>query len=470
MRLQWKVFFIVTISTAIAAVLVGLVLSTSLKAKDLEEAKHDALERAILIKSSLINVMIGTDGGYQQVARTISELNLSGDIEFRMIRAKHVVRQHGMKRNEVSRDEHETRAIETGEIVNVMDNESSYRLILPFIADERCPVCHLDMNDKPIKIGTINGAAVITFNLKERERKSNEVIAYILASFVVVMILVAGLILFMTRKDIVGPVEKIVNALQGFGEEKFDVKLPAFSVNEIEIMAQTIREIADDLNDRKAKGEKELGEAKARNAEVEELILEKASAMGIDEKISTDGFVKGLSVAMDEAERGALLQEALCFHQRTDSEMVIPSDPDLIQAVAVYLSSFIGCCSERVKKSSIELALEEALANAVIHGNLEIESPKTEEEIDNMGDLIKERRSLEPYSGRKVSVAYSYNKVGAKFVITDEGPGFNSKEVVDGEESGKDRYSGRGLIILKTLTSKMEYNEKGNQLTLRFEL
>jgi serine/threonine-protein kinase RsbW len=87
---------------------------------------------------------------------------------------------------------------------------------------------------------------------------------------------------------------------------------------------------------------------------------------------------------------------------------------------------------------AIKLALEEALVNAIKHGN-----------------------QMDPE--KKVSVFYSVSADRFDVRIADEGPGFNPEEVPDPTApENLERPCGRGLLLIRNFMSVVEYEGRGN--------
>jgi serine/threonine-protein kinase RsbW len=90
----------------------------------------------------------------------------------------------------------------------------------------------------------------------------------------------------------------------------------------------------------------------------------------------------------------------------------------------------------------VHLAVEEALMNAIKHGN-----------------------QLDP--AKTVVVDYRLNSTDLEIVIEDEGPGFDPSSVPDPTlEENLELPSGRGLMLMRTFMGKVEYNEKGNRVAM----
>jgi serine/threonine-protein kinase RsbW len=90
----------------------------------------------------------------------------------------------------------------------------------------------------------------------------------------------------------------------------------------------------------------------------------------------------------------------------------------------------------------VRLALEEALVNAIKHGN-----------------------GLDPTKEVLVTCQISNDKV--RVVIEDQGPGFRLQDVPDPtEDENLEKPGGRGIMLMRAFVSVVEYNERGNRVVL----
>jgi serine/threonine-protein kinase RsbW len=90
----------------------------------------------------------------------------------------------------------------------------------------------------------------------------------------------------------------------------------------------------------------------------------------------------------------------------------------------------------------IRLALEEAVVNAIKHGN-----------------------SLDPNKQVHVICQSSSEKIWIK--IADEGPGFDPEAVPDCTDAEHlDVPHGRGIMLMRNFMSRVEYNDQGNVVTM----
>jgi serine/threonine-protein kinase RsbW len=90
----------------------------------------------------------------------------------------------------------------------------------------------------------------------------------------------------------------------------------------------------------------------------------------------------------------------------------------------------------------VRLALEEALVNAIKHGN-----------------------GMDP--DKKVHVRWTIDAAHVHIEIEDEGPGFTPEEVPDPtEEENLERPCGRGIMLMRAFMTSVSYSPTGNCVIL----
>jgi serine/threonine-protein kinase RsbW len=91
---------------------------------------------------------------------------------------------------------------------------------------------------------------------------------------------------------------------------------------------------------------------------------------------------------------------------------------------------------------AIHLAVEEAIVNAIVHGN-----------------------RLDP--AKRVHVECEVSRDLARVAITDEGEGFDPKLVPDCTlDERLECPGGRGVMLMRSFMTRIEYNAKGNAVVL----
>ncbi len=152
-----------------------------------------------------------------------------------------------------------------------------------------------------------------------------------------------------------------------------------------------------------------------------------------------------------------------------DLRFEIDNDDSLVSPLVRYLEDHIGSlrlCGEQ-ELVRIGVGLHESLLNAIHHGNLELDSELRQEDESIYHEMKEARKLIWPYSDRKVHVFASLNVDRLRFVIRDEGPGFNHKKVLDPTaEENLERIGGRGLLLIRSFMDEVSYNDRGNEITL----
>ena len=112
-------------------------------------------------------------------------------------------------------------------------------------------------------------------------------------------------------------------------------------------------------------------------------------------------------------------------------------------------------------------ALTEALANAIDHGCLELDSALRESEDDAYRKLAEERSTQTPYCERRVHVTARVTPEKATFVIRDEGSGFDPESLPDPTDpENLLKPSGRGILLIRTFMTDVRFNDQGNEITM----
>jgi CheY-like chemotaxis protein/anti-sigma regulatory factor (Ser/Thr protein kinase) len=156
-----------------------------------------------------------------------------------------------------------------------------------------------------------------------------------------------------------------------------------------------------------------------------------------------------------------LSSAAVAFNLRNDIRL-FPIVVDLIQK---SLSS-TGYC-DATEAIRLSLAIEEALLNALVHGNLELTAETSREGIRPEAEFFKKRLVTAPYCERSLSIKLDLSEKQLEFFVRDEGPGFDTSTIprVDELHSLRDGV-GRGFLLMQLFMDVVEFNSRGNELRL----
>ena len=132
------------------------------------------------------------------------------------------------------------------------------------------------------------------------------------------------------------------------------------------------------------------------------------------------------------------------------------------------------------RRQDMETVLQEAVANALIHGNLGIQSL---ESLDARGfvrysQLLSRRLLFDEYTSRRLHIRVTWDDDTIEITVADEGLGYDIQDE-SGEDASperespedilkSDRPSGRGMAIIRSLTGHVEASDHGHRLAMRF--
>jgi serine/threonine-protein kinase RsbW len=129
--------------------------------------------------------------------------------------------------------------------------------------------------------------------------------------------------------------------------------------------------------------------------------------------------------------------------QRLANDLLIPSDTGEARRVQEQIERLLKIhqFGER-EVFGIRLAVEEALVNAIKHGN-----------------------QMDP--SRKVRVAFQVSQEKFEVLIADEGEGFDPCDVPDPTApENLERPCGRGIMLMRHYMTTVAYNERGNVVSM----
>jgi CheY-like chemotaxis protein len=145
------------------------------------------------------------------------------------------------------------------------------------------------------------------------------------------------------------------------------------------------------------------------------------------------------------------------------------NDPTLIPTLIACFQENIerlGFGSEQ-DRTRVGMALQEALDNALYHGNLEVASDLKDSNRDDYYRLATERREQEPYRDRRIHVTVLESRDQVTYTIRDEGPGFDPNALPDPTApENMEKASGRGLLLIRTFMDDVSHNDTGNEIRL----
>lgn len=172
---------------------------------------------------------------------------------------------------------------------------------------------------------------------------------------------------------------------------------------------------------------------------------------------------------LELAARLKVRSELSRYLRQMSCRLELPTDLGLITDVVTFLQAgqeSIGFATEPIR-SRVGLALMEALANAMVRGNLEVGSDLRRKDRAAYDRLVQERLEAEPYRSRTVTLKASETAERVEYQISDEGDGFDPTSVPDPTDAENLlAVSGRGIMLMRTFMDSVEFGADGRSVTL----
>jgi CheY-like chemotaxis protein/anti-sigma regulatory factor (Ser/Thr protein kinase) len=162
----------------------------------------------------------------------------------------------------------------------------------------------------------------------------------------------------------------------------------------------------------------------------------------------------------------AVLDKRLTAREFT---FVLENDAALLLALPTYLKPHLSSAglTDHLAYLRTNVALQEALTNALYHGNLEVGCELREQNTDDFFRLSIRRAEEPPFCNRRIHVHTRLSSETAQFCVRDEGPGFDPATLPDPTDTANlDRPHGRGVLLMRTFMDEVRYNDRGNEVTM----
>jgi serine/threonine-protein kinase RsbW len=213
--------------------------------------------------------------------------------------------------------------------------------------------------------------------------------------------------------------------------------------------------VISDLTDDEDSGVQLLSEIKRKRLMIPVVVSsDEAQQPGVVKAFKM-GAVNYLRSPYDKEELCSIVEKTLAYklrfvddlkvlpyvHEKIEFEL--PSDVSLMNGVLQYLIERVSKLGViKPERSNLFIALDEAFVNAVKHGNK-----------NDPTKLVRITAELSPQE--------------ARFTVEDEGEGFDVEQIPDPRDPANlFKASGRGVLLIYNIMDKVEYNERGNRLTM----
>lgn len=172
-----------------------------------------------------------------------------------------------------------------------------------------------------------------------------------------------------------------------------------------------------------------------------------------------------LQAAQRKEREQQLMQRMTDFYCRFELE----NNPALLPSIVHYLQDHLSrlqlCGDSMLIRAGI--AIDEALVNAMHHGNLELDSSLRETDNETYDREVRRRAHDPPYAERRIQVEARISKERAEISVRDDGKGFDPTRLPNPTDlEHMDKVAGRGVHLMRSFMDEVRFNERGNCVTL----
>jgi anti-sigma regulatory factor (Ser/Thr protein kinase) len=158
----------------------------------------------------------------------------------------------------------------------------------------------------------------------------------------------------------------------------------------------------------------------------------------------------------------------------TQSTFLLENDPDIISS---FIDDVLGRVSpmrlcDPSETRHLAVSIEEALLNAMLHGNLQLAPEEVQEVRSDLmrgltSAIVRERRQQEELRDRRIEAHYELSRQRICFVVRDQGKGFDLANIpASGDPNPIDAERGRGLVLIQNFMDEVRFNDVGNEITM----
>ena len=184
--------------------------------------------------------------------------------------------------------------------------------------------------------------------------------------------------------------------------------------------------------------------------------LEKGAASYVAKRRLPQELLEIVHQVLDSSDENRT--QSRLMHRMTNNEFsfVLNNDLSKVHSLCKYLQHTSRCVRlvDEVDRLRVGIAVEEALLNALYHGNLEVSSDLKENDPNLFEETARQRCQEEPYLHRRLFIDVRLSRDEAHYVIRDEGPGFDPAKLADPcDLENLEKPSGRGRSWMRSAST-----------------
>jgi CheY-like chemotaxis protein/anti-sigma regulatory factor (Ser/Thr protein kinase) len=185
----------------------------------------------------------------------------------------------------------------------------------------------------------------------------------------------------------------------------------------------------------------------------------------------TQEFLTVVRKAIELANARKNLTSAFAFLRESSKTYEVPARLEAARSLLPHLTEGLTELGivEAQDVLNLEVALEEALGNAIVHGALELteEAQKLRTDREGFERAYNARRADPKYSGRTVTAVVRTTPQEVVFTVEDKGPGFDPQALPPAEKmTTLQGVQGRGLMLIRLFMDEVTHEAQGRRIRM----
>lgn len=171
-------------------------------------------------------------------------------------------------------------------------------------------------------------------------------------------------------------------------------------------------------------------------------------------------------------EAGMLRMAGVASVRGSECRLMLEPDPAHVSGVVEWLIEVTASMLPDIRQLHLRSVLYELLCNAMEHGNLEIGYQEKRQALaqNRYEGLLRQRLAVPCLNARRITIRVRYEQDAERLMyhIADEGNGFPWRRFLQRFDPacGAAAVNGRGILIARSLSTDLTYNERGNEVTI----
>ncbi len=202
--------------------------------------------------------------------------------------------------------------------------------------------------------------------------------------------------------------------------------------------------------------------------------LHAGAASYVPKSALSTNLAKTVQQILALAEHNKNKDRLMDFTSNCRYQFKMDSDPKLIPPLIEFVGDAMSQLhlADLVLIRHVAVAIEEAVVNAMFHGNFEFDSNQVQATRNALPgteafELLESRLNEEPYASRKVFFGLDVSRTQGKFAVRDQGPGFDVKSLPDLKQSSSlTESTNRGLTLINNFMDEVTFNDAGNEIRM----